>query len=169
MARCKCLTCFVDHGSDVVVELNRGSGSEEKHSFSAPQSQNKTAGKQRGFSLAVLWERKRKREREDVTQLKSWQKVAGVCFLKEGDGGVGLSVHCIKERPAWHLRVNILLFQSLQFPGRKRMFGLGSHVCCLRNYKYTPRHFQVKGWGNANTQAPLAREREQGEVGGGGR
>lgn len=31
------------------------------------------------------------------------------------------------------------------------MFGLGSHVCCLRNYKYTPRHFQVKGQGNANT------------------
>lgn len=45
------------------------------------------------------------------------------------------------------------------------MFGLGSHVCCLRNYKYTPRHFQVKGWGNANTQAPLAREKEQGRQG----
>lgn len=45
------------------------------------------------------------------------------------------------------------------------MFGLGSHVCCLRNYKYTPRHFQVKGWGNANTQAPLAGEREAGEEG----
>lgn len=46
------------------------------------------------------------------------------------------------------------------------MFGLGSHVCCLRNYKYTPRHFQVKGWGNANTQAALVGEREHGRGGG---
>lgn len=49
------------------------------------------------------------------------------------------------------------------------MFGLGSHVCCLRNYKYTPRHFQVKGWGNANTQTLLAREKEYGRVREGGR
>lgn len=59
-----------------------------------------------------------------------------------------------------------MLFQSLQFPDRKRMFGLWSHVCCLRNYKYTPRHFQVKGWGNANTQTQLAREKEYGREGG---
>lgn len=49
------------------------------------------------------------------------------------------------------------------------MFGLGSHVCCLRNYKYTPRHFQVKGWGNANTQTQRARENESGRVSEGGR
>ncbi len=59
--------------------------------------------------------------------------------------------------------------QSLQFPERKRMFGLGSHGCCLRNYKYTPRHFQVKAWGNANAQTQLAREKEYGRVSEGGR
>lgn len=40
---------------------------------------------------------------------------------------------------------SIFHFSSLHFLERKRMFGLVSHVCCLRNYKYTPRHFQVKG------------------------
>lgn len=73
------------------------------------------------------------------------------CYTEKPGGGGWIKKQMLLRRDTRHIRVNILLFQSLQFPEGKRMFGLGSHVCCLRNYKYTPRHFQVKGQGNANT------------------
>lgn len=56
------------------------------------------------------------------------------------------------------VKVNISLLQ-FAFSREEEDVWSWSHVCCLRNYKYTPRHFQVKGWVKANAQTRLARER----------
>lgn len=69
----------------------------------------------------------------------------------------------VEER---RLKVNIVSV-SVSLGGRGCLVS-GSHVCCLRNYKYTPRHFQVKGrgeWKTHRTRPAAEKEREEGREG----